>query len=144
MSPRAVLVDIDGTLALRRRGPGERSPFDWGRVGEDLPNKPVVELVKLIAAGSRDMRVILVSGRDEVCRDRTVMWLDAQGIGFDDLFMRRRKDNRPDTVVKREIYEREIADSYDVAFVIDDRPAVIQMWRELGLFVFALEDGTVD
>lgn len=144
MSPRAVLVDIDGTLALRRRGPGERSPFDWGRVGEDLPNKPVVELVKLIAAGSRDMRVILVSGRDEVCRDRTVMWLDAQSIEFDDLFMRRRKDNRPDTIVKREIYEREIADSYDVAFVIDDRPTVIDMWRELGLFVFALEDGTVD
>jgi len=29
-----------------------------------------------------------------------------------------------------------------VAFVVDDRVQVIDMWRELGLHVFALEDRT--
>ena len=28
------IVDIDGTVAIM----GDRSPFDWARVGEDLPN----------------------------------------------------------------------------------------------------------
>ena len=50
MTDRAVIVDIDGTLALRT---GDRSPFDWHRVGEDTPNPPVIELVQLIHAAGR-------------------------------------------------------------------------------------------
>lgn len=40
--PKAIIIDIDGTLALRLG----RGPFDWNRVGEDLPNWPIVALVK--------------------------------------------------------------------------------------------------
>lgn len=142
--PHAVIVDIDGTLALRRRGPGERSPFDWGRVGEDEPNPPMIELVQAIRDGRPAWRILLVSGRDEVCRDRTQMWLDAQHVPFDHLLMRRHKDNRPDVRVKEEIYRRDIAPGYAVKWVIDDRATVVAMWRAIGLHVFALEDGTVD
>ncbi|TDB92951.1 5'-hydroxyl kinase, partial [Micromonospora fluostatini] len=70
--PRAVLVDIDGTLAHR----GDRSPYDWSRVGEDRPNPAVVELVQTIAAAGRH-RVILLTGRDDVCRWQTELGLDA-------------------------------------------------------------------
>jgi len=140
---RAVIIDIDGTLALRRTGPGERSPFDWGRVGEDLPNPPVIELAQVLAASSRYMMIVM-SGRDEVCRRQTEMWLDAQQVPFDVLLMRAAKDNRKDAIVKEELYRRHIEGRYEVAFVVDDREQVITMWRSLGLHVFALEDQTVD
>lgn len=59
--PKAAVFDIDGTLALR----GERRPFDWSRVGEDLPNEPIVELALRLRM---TMEIIYLSGRDESCR----------------------------------------------------------------------------
>ncbi len=44
--PPAVLVDIDGTVALM----AGRSPYDWGRVGSDLPNQPVIAAVRAMHA----------------------------------------------------------------------------------------------
>ena len=47
--PPAILVDIDGTVALM----GARSPYDWHRVGEDTPNQAVIEAVRAMhAAGN--------------------------------------------------------------------------------------------
>ncbi|TYC01679.1 polynucleotide kinase [Micromonospora sp. WP24] len=134
--PRAVLVDIDGTLAER----GDRSPYDWSRVGEDQPRPAVIELVQTLAAAGRH-RIILLSGRDDVCRDQTVMWLDAQGVPFDELHMRARKDNRRDSVVKEELYRSRIEGRYRVAFVVDDRDQVVKMWRDLGLDCFQVAEG---
>jgi hypothetical protein len=39
--PRAIIVDIDGTLAIK----GDRDIFDYSKVHLDLPNKPIVDLV---------------------------------------------------------------------------------------------------
>jgi hypothetical protein len=136
--PRAVLVDIDGTLALRT---GTRSPFDWGRVGEDEPHPAVVELVQTLAAAGRH-RIILLSGRDEVCRWQTEMWLDAQRVPYDELHMRARNDNRKDFVVKAELYRAHVAGRYTVAFVVDDRDQVVRMWRhDLGLTCLQVAEG---
>lgn len=130
------IVDIDGTLALR----GERGPYDWDRVGEDLPNPPVVAIVQaLLTAGHR---VAYVSGRKERCRRQTEMWL-AHHVGEGDvvgLWMRGDRDHRPDTVVKREIYRDHFA-SLDVFGVIDDRATVVAMWRSLGLTVVQVAEG---
>ncbi|GAA4439073.1 phosphatase domain-containing protein [Phytohabitans houttuyneae] len=138
--PRAVLFDIDGTLALRGDGPDVRSPFDWDRVGEDLPNTAVIELGRLVAESGR-YKLIVMSGRDEVCRWQTEMWLAAQGVQFDELHMRAHKDNRPDTVVKKELYEAHVDGRYEVAFVVDDREGVVQQWRQMGLTCFQVAEG---
>jgi len=138
---RAVIVDIDGTLALRGDDPGVRHWSEWARVGEDQPNPAVIELVQALASTGR-YAVVLMSGRDEVCRWQTELWLAAQDVPFDELFMRAAKDNRRDAVVKRELYERNVAGRYAVAFVVDDRDQVVRMWRdELGLTVFQCADG---
>jgi hypothetical protein len=121
---RAVLVDVDGTLAIR----GKRSPFDWGRVGEDQPNPAVVELVQTIAAAGRH-RIVVMSGRKEQCRRQTEMWLDAQGVEFAELILRAERDDRPDHKTKADLYRRFVAPRYEVAFVIDDRDSVVRMWR---------------
>lgn len=133
--PRAVLVDIDGTLAHHHG----RSPYDWQRVSEDTPNEPVADLVRIL---DDRMHIILMSGRDEVCRPQTEAWLKEHLIPYDELYMRPHKDNRKDSVIKRELYERHVAGRYVVAFVIDDRDQVVRMWRgELGLTVFQCADG---
>lgn len=140
--PPVVLVDIDGTVADMGKGqPGRRSPFDWDRVGEDEPIWPVINVVKALC---RDWSAIFVSGRDEICRRETLLWLDKHGLtpyASTPLFMRPHKDYRSDVDVKREIYEREIRDRYDVRLVLDDRIQVVNLWRELGLTCFQVAEG---
>ncbi len=133
--PSCVIVDIDGTLALK----GDRSPYEWKRVGEDLLNEPVAEAVYAIETA----QVIFVSGRDECCRAETDAWLHDHFLvtGELKLFMRPAGDMRDDRIIKREIYEREILGKYNVNFVLDDRDKVVRMWRDLGLTCFQVADG---
>ena len=55
--------------------------------------------------------------------------------------MRATGDPRKDSIVKREIFDREIRDRYRVVGVFDDREQVVQMWRALGLTVFQVAEG---
>jgi hypothetical protein len=55
--------------------------------------------------------------------------------------MRKEKDNRPDEVVKEELYHNQISPFYKVEAVFDDRNKVVAMWRRLGLTVFQVADG---
>lgn len=141
MTP-TVLVDVDGTVTVRTFGaPDRRGPYDWSRVGEDEPNLPVIALVRILREAGH--RIVFCSGRDAVCIGETWRWLVDHGVALpgDDLFMRAEKDNRPDHEVKAEIYDREIVGNYDVRYVLDDRSAVVRMWRERGLTVLQVAAG---
>lgn len=139
--PRAVLVDIDGTMALMNG----RGPFDWHRVGEDLPNGPVIDLVSTIKIesgyqadyGGPETEVIFMSGRDEVCRPQTTAWLNRHGFSRPKLFMRPSLPDgvqQPgDEIVKLALFDEHIRDSYNVLYVLDDRDKVVEMWRSIGL-----------
>ncbi len=136
--PKAWIVDIDGTVALR----GERGPYDWARVGEDKPNGPVIAVVQALIRDGHEIRY--VSGRMEQCRDDTVAWLRehvASATLPTDLFMRPDGDYTPDDKLKRAIYETQIRDRWDVTGVIDDRARVVAMWRSLGLTCLAAAEG---
>lgn len=157
-TPPAILVDLDGTLALM----GDRKPFDWLKVGSDAVNQPVRDLVNWVSYGyglaeRRVLHVIFMSGRDESCRTQTLDWLqhqaglltDAQGFdnvedrvdfGFE-LFMREAGDSRKDSVVKLELFDRHVRNIYDVQFVLDDRNQVVDMWRTLGLTCLQVAPG---
>jgi predicted kinase len=134
--PPALLVDIDGTVALL----GARSPYDWSRVGEDLPNQPVIDAVRAMhAAGNA---ILFCTGRDESSRGRTEDWLELfVGVPYEGLFMRPDGDSRRDSVVKQEIFEREVRDRWRIAGVFEDRQHVVRMWRSLGLTVFQVAEG---
>ena len=125
--PTAWLVDVDGTLALM----SGRSPYDWARVGEDRPNHPVIDLVRGLAGAGH--AIVVVSGRDGSCRPQTLDWLSRHGIPCDELLIRSAGDSRKDSVVKREIFDREIRPRWQVRGVLDDRQQVVAMWRALGL-----------
>lgn len=131
-----VLVDIDGTVALNV----SRSPYDMTRVGEDAPNEAVIAAVRAMHAAGYG--VVFCSGRDASARAATVTWLRQHvRVPYLALHMRAAGDNRKDSVVKREIYERELRDRYRIVGVFDDRMQVVTMWRELGLTVFQVAEG---
>lgn len=121
---KAIIVDIDGTLALLNG----RNPYDNTKVHTDLPNQPIVDLVKLL---SLTFSILIVSGREGTleCRNATVDWLDSQFITFDELFMRPEKDYRKDSTIKKEIFETDIAHRWNVQLVLDDRDQVVDLWR---------------
>lgn len=133
-----IVCDIDGTLAIMKN----RSPFDWSKVGNDDVNTTIVALLTRYRTDEEvPLSIILVSGRDEVCRKETEDWLDLHCIDHDALFMRPKGDMRKDSIVKREIYENNIKGKFNVEFVLDDRNQVVEMWRSLGLTVFQVADG---
>jgi len=136
-----IICDIDGTIALR----GDRSPHDHDASMEDAVNKPIVNIVNAMIDAVEIDDLILVSGRDEKYRDVTEYWLETHRVfnspNYSYLFMRPRGDNRPDEVVKREIYEQKIKDKYDVLCVFDDRNKVVKMWRDLGLTCLQVAEG---
>lgn len=134
------ICDIDGTVAIM----GDRSPYDWARVGEDLPNIPVIRVVEALMVMNND-HVIFMSGRMEQSRRQTELWLDANvrklfiaAHGTSpappvELYMRADGDYRPDRVVKRELYEKYVLGKYNVIGAIDDRTSVVELWRDMGI-----------
>ena len=131
--PKCVIFDLDGTLALMNG----RSPFDESRCHEDLPNYPMVDIAKMFGA-REDVTLICLSGRrDGEGRANTENWLAANGVKYDQLYMRQSGDTRNDYLVKKELFEEHIQGKYLVYAVFDDRPRVVQLWVELGLPIFA-------
>jgi predicted kinase len=137
-APKAVLVDIDGTVALHG---GVRGPYDTSRYHLDAPNTPVVDLIREEAAWRT---VVFCSGRSEEFRDVTEAWIEKhvlhREVGWQ-LFMRPAGDTRNDAIVKLELFDQYIRDKWNVVRVYDDRDRVVKMWRELGLTVFQVNYG---
>lgn len=121
---------------------------DWASFfrgcGEDPPNTPVVRLTKLL---SREFDVIIVSGRPlDQCGKATEEWLrkyltfiDGPRVHPIHLFMRNSGDNRSDVDVKQEILD--LLPKERIAYVLDDRDQVVEMWRKNGLCCLQVAEG---
>ena len=136
---RAIVVDIDGTAAIMHN----RSPFEWDKVDQDLPNEPVRTLVK---AMMHTHKIIFLSGRDGSCFEKTKEWINKHYDfleGVFDLGMRAPNDTRSDDVVKHELFENVVAcDGLIIDFILDDRDQVVDMWRlSYGLPCFQVNYG---
>lgn len=130
--PNCIICDLDGTLALF----GDANPYD-----RDFSKDIINDTIALIVEKWDDVDIFIVSGRKDTFRDQTLAWLKKADIPFDMLKMRKADDNRKDAIVKREIYEENIKNEYNVLFVLDDRNQVVEMWRSLGLTCLQVADG---
>lgn len=132
---QAIVFDVDGTVALRDKGPDGRSPYDMDRVGEDLPNIPILTVAKLLH-NNINLQIIFLSGRSEAGRHQTLLWLDHH-FGHTDykLYTRDKGDLRPDHVFKQEFVVW-LQLFWDVIAVFDDRNSVVDMWRREGFTCF--------
>jgi len=133
--PKAILADLDGSLSINS---SNRSYYDSNKnVLNDTVNPYIKDMLNLFAE-HKNTTIIIVSGREgnSECLEATETWLNANGVKYIDIFMRQEKDSRPDTIVKKEIYQKYIEPNYDVIFVVDDRLSVVKQWCDLDLFVF--------
>jgi hypothetical protein len=119
----AVIVDLDGTLALMVA----RGPFDAAKCETDVVN----EVVRGIMA--HHPNVLLMSGRSSEFRPQTERWLETNQIPYAELHM--------DSIVKRELFDAHVRGRWNIHFVLDDRQQVVDMWRSLGLVCLQVAPG---
>lgn len=132
--PHCVIFDIDGTLANL----GNRHPYDWDKVDEDTVNEDVRSA--LWAHRETGKAIIVATGRDGVCKEKTERWLLDNGITFDKFYIKGVNDFRKDWIVKTEMW-KDITDTYYIESMYDDRDQVVEHARMLGLTVFQVDDG---
>jgi hypothetical protein len=149
MKQPAVIFDRDGTLAsVAHVAPKDRSQDSWGAFNASLPfDAPVPVVAGLLRSIKPGVVRIMTSGRSQgdYPGDRRRLyqmrdWLSKHDLPIDLVIMRPGGDQRRDSVVKRQMYDQIIAPRFDVRFVVDDRPQVVDMWRDLGLPVLAVKD----
>ncbi len=134
MKQKAIICDLDGTLAeiSHRQHYVRTKPKNWKAFHEGMTEDKLEVWCAELLKGMKlaQYKILLLTGRDEPYRQKTLDWLKQHHIEFDQLFMRPAQDFRLDTEVKKEIYERDIAPFYEVLFVVEDRKKVVEMWRE--------------
>lgn len=131
-NPEAYIFDIDWTLAIMNN----RSPYDWKRVSEDIPNRDVIQMLRNL----EDYQIIIFTWRDWSCENETKDWLDEYKISYNEFRIREAWDTRPDWVVKFEMF-KEVCDQYNIRGVFDDRQQCIDLWRTIWLTAFQVAPG---
>ena len=141
VTAQTVVYDIDGTLADH----GDRSPYEWNRVGEDTPRESVIRLLDHdVEDLAPDSFLTVFSGRDSVCRDLTVDWLKKHAGFYEDvdfLYMREEGNTDPDWIVKgKMLIQFTISNpAIHVLRVVDDRQQVVDVWSNMGLDVWQVQ-----
>lgn len=140
-----VIVDMDGTLAdcEHRRPWIQQKPKNYdefyARCIDDPPIDIVVRWVQALCSAP-EFVVCIVSGRPlDRAGAQTVQWLALHNVQFDHIFMRNSGDFRPDFEIKQEILDK--LPKERIAFCIDDRNQVVDMWRKNGLSVIQVAEG---
>lgn len=133
IKPKCIVVDIDGTIADKNN----RNAFDFNKVIEDLPRQNIIDISNKLF---KDYRIILCSGREEICREDTIKWLNNNNVFYSQLLMRGKGDFRPDWVIKQEFWEA-ITNDYYIVGCLDDRNQVILRGRQLGLDMLQVNYG---
>jgi hypothetical protein len=139
MLPKAVIIDVDGTLAdvssIRHHvlgAPGVHKDFDaFHRESVNVPaHRHVVDAA--LRAHILGTAVLIVTARKARWRNHTAMWLALNGVPSDGMWMRADHDSRPDREVKQGILNR-IRLTYDVIHAYDDNPKVLEVWEANGI-----------
>jgi len=131
--PESVIFDIDGTLAYK----GERSAYDWKSVGNDSLNNYVANV---LFALKEEYKIIICSGRDSICRKKTIKWLKFHNIPYELLLMRPQGSYLPDWKVKESMW-RELVKKYYITCMFDDRNQVVNHARRFGFKVMQVNKG---
>lgn len=145
MKRKSFICDLDGTLCdtSHRQHLVEAKKWDafYSAMDQDKLNDPIAAIVRNMSDAGHP--VIFVSGRPAAYRRKTEIWLQLHA-GFVDsyrLHMRPDGDFRKDSIVKEEIYKRDIKPFFDILFCIDDRKQVVDMWRANGLVCLQCAEG---
>ena len=160
-----IIFDLDGTLSIidkrREHATKPNGKINWNEffnpahISFDEPNEPVIKMAQTFK--KQGFKIVIFSGRNDISFDRTVEWLEWNDVPFDLLVMRPDKFKpkswpvakgnpatpemrfMPDEILKKEMLDT-FVDKNDVLMTVDDRQKVVDMWRELGLTCFEVEE----
>jgi hypothetical protein len=147
-----IICDIDGTIAdcthRLHHITGETKDWDafYNACAGDAPIHKVIDILEALIGSDHEVSVVFISGRRESCRKATAAWLDrvSDVLGSIEYWIHLRADGdrRPDHIVKRELFEA-LPDEMraDVMCVLEDRSAVVEMWRSIGLTCLQVAKG---
>ncbi len=144
MLQKAVIIDLDGTLACSQHVDGFRKPTggtDWpawiAATAYATVNEWCLEIVKAFHA--QGYTIIFLTARSDAYNGReiTTNWLNMQlataNISDYKLIMRPADDYRKDFIIKTELFYTQVLPYYEVLFAVDDKREVVDMWRNLGV-----------
>lgn len=144
MDTRVIVFDIDGTLADCKhrqhhvQGKRKNWPAFNAEMVNDKPHDDIIWLLQTLQSAAFanpfvEMVIVIASGRGSEDREVTEKWLADNGVTYQKLYMRKAKDNRKDSIVKREILDEIRKDFGEPFMVFDDRNQVVDMWRAEGI-----------
>ena len=142
---KILICDVDGTVSdlTHRRHYVLNHPKNWAAFNNlmsyDTPITHVIDTVnKLFHNGTK---VLICSGREEIYKEKTENWLMSQGVLYEDIYMRGKKDYRGDDIVKKELLDQIHKEHGWPDLVFDDRDRVVKMWRENGIKCIQVNEG---
>lgn len=127
--PRAVVVDVDGTITIYS---ADRAT----RARDSRPRREVIDVVSALYASG--YAIVFVTARPEAQRAATGDWIAQhvfRGILEAVLLMKDTGDDEPDVAWKRRIYDEVIEPRYDVQLAIDDMERSVSVWRSRNVTV---------
>ena len=136
---RNIIFDIDGTLA----DPKDRLHFlkkkDWNSFYDDcLDDAPIHNVIYLLQELKKNHHIIIFTGRPERIKDKTLLWLKANNISFNEIYFRKDGDYRPDYEIKEEMLKTL---NRSIWFAVDDRKQVVDMFRKNNILCLQCKDG---
>lgn len=136
------VFDLDGTcFDITHRVPlakAQQWEAFYAALQDDTPRE--AERLMATAWSMSGGNIIYCTGRDAKYYDATVKQLMLHRFPHGDVLMRKDGDRRPDLIVKYELLSQFIA--FDkIAFVVEDRARVVEMWRGCGLTVMHCQPG---
>jgi beta-phosphoglucomutase-like phosphatase (HAD superfamily) len=150
--PKAVIVDMDGTLCDVRSvrhfvepPPGvegfKRNFHAFHSASLECPaHQPVIDLLDHCRGAG--LKVLVVSAREARWGFLTALWLREHDIAYDEMLLRHSGDYRSDVEVKQEI-AKQLLERFQPVLAIDDRYEVIEVWHSYGIPTVQIEeDGT--
>lgn len=146
LAPEAIIVDLDGTLSH----PNGRGWFDYKDIIFDLVDKEVAGTLFLYK--ERGFKILIVTARENKTFDGpiyncintlelTEQWLKENKIPYDEIFIREEFDIRKDNEVKLDLFNQKIRNNFNVQLVLDDRNLVVELWRNLGIKCYQVQNG---
>lgn len=144
---KVIIADMDGTLAKIPEG---ANPYkrDFRKDGR---NYPVIHAFGTLIEHTGYTGMIFTGRMNSyypefsaTALEMTEQWLSGVGLldMVDGVYIRADGDSRKDSIIKREMLETVVGSPSRVHCIFDDRPQVVRMWRELGIFVFDCHQGT--
>jgi hypothetical protein len=135
--PRAVIFDVDSTLssAKYRSYLLDQPVKDWSRFhGSMVLDAPIPHTVnRLRRLHDQGNKIIVLTMRPERYRAVTERWLDNHDIPYDEAWFRPAGNYTPGVSMKRQIYEQNIKDRFEVIDAYDDRKDMTDMWQAAGI-----------